>query len=223
MPLLESRESRNRRLLNEAVAGLLQAMAGLAPEEAAYKTHSSWVCGGSVTAALAVTDVDALKRLWGKGDERRALALLEVFTYPMISRWYRTRERQLQVAPAHKELARRIAASNISAVFGSRSEQLVDDFIKMDIQFSYERDWIEDQARSGIPVMEAHLLLSKALQAWGYPSRLDWSRITFPVRDIFQLAEQGQDLDSASLRDIFTINSALLDGETAMYVYYRSL
>jgi hypothetical protein len=221
MPLLESRESRNRRLLNEAVAGLLQAMAGLAPDEAAYKTHSSWVCGGSVTAALAVTDVDALKRLWGKGDERRALALLEVSTYPMISRWYRNLERQQEVAEDQRQLARRIAATNISNLFGSRSEQLLDDFMKMDRQFSYERDWMEE-ARPGIPLVEAHLLLSRVLLAWGHPSLIDWPKITLPA-DLVDLLEQIGEFDPCPLRDILTLNWALLDGETAMYVYYRSL
>ncbi len=94
--------------------------------------------------------------------------------------------------------------------------------MKMDRQFSYERDWIEE-ARPGIPLVEALLLLSKALLAWGYPSAIDWSKIRLPVQDLAELLAQGVTIDSSSVEDLLTINSALADGEATMYKHYRSL
>ena len=222
MPLFESQKSRTRRLFLEAATELWQTMLRVAPDPAGYGTHSSWIAGGSATAAVAGPFVDPLKRFWGKGDQSMATKLIEVFTYPMISRWYRNLERQQEVAEDQRQLARRIAATNISNLFDSRSEQLSDDFMKMDSQFNYERDWIEE-ARPGIPIMEAQLLLSKALLAWGYPSGIDWSKITLPVQDLFELLEQVGEIDPCPVEDILTLNSALADGEAAMYVHYRSL
>ncbi len=178
MPFLESRKSRTRRVFQEALAEALQTLAEVAAD---HRPESAWVTGGCVTAILAVTDVDPLKRLWGKGNKSMAMALIEVFTYPMISRWYKNIERELQVAEDQRQLARRIAASNISALFGSRSEQLLDDFMKMDSQFNYERDWIIEEARPGMPGMEAQLLLSKALVAWVILHALIGARLHFPL------------------------------------------
>ncbi len=80
MPLFESQKSRTRRLFHEAATELLQTMLRVAPDPAGFMTHSSWVIGGSVVAAVAATYVDPLKRLWGKGDQPMATKLIEVFT-----------------------------------------------------------------------------------------------------------------------------------------------
>src|SRR3972149_10119122 len=107
MPLFESQKSRTRRLFLEAATELWQTMLRVAPDPAGYGTHSSWIAGGSATAAVAGPFVDPLKRFWGKGDQSMATKLIEVFTYPMISRWYRNLERQQEVAEDQRQLARR--------------------------------------------------------------------------------------------------------------------
>ncbi|MCH8901839.1 MAG: hypothetical protein IIC88_06025 [Chloroflexi bacterium] len=229
MPFFESQKSKDQRLFAGQLEMLLQKLSSLMDGED-YKHHSAWVFGGSVAGNVVVashgSELELLRQAWGKGDSGKARALIEVFTFPMISRWYRNLESQMQVPADQKKLARRISASNILTLFDSSSEDEVDEFMGMDSQFNYERDLLEDKAHPRTRMEEAILLLSKALRACGYPSRVAWTKLELPVEDLRdlaeQLGEQAGELDSLDPLASMAISLSLNAGERAMHDHFRA-
>ncbi len=225
MPLFESQQSRNKRLLEHAWKTVLDKLEEVVDRDVDYLTHSAWLFGGAVAAQAALQPQGdlpgaVLRKAWAKGDEQKALALVEVFTLPTVSRWYWIADRQIQVAPEQKELGRRIAASNILSVFSHCSDELVQQFLGMDIQFNYERERTEREAERGTPMVEAVLVLWKALNACGYPPQLDWGKLTFPVADVRTLAQQLGELPRPLLTfEPMAITLSLSEGMRAMHEF----
>ena len=93
MPLFESQDSRNKRLINGVWSAVGSRIGQAYPEDRPDErfqqlSHTAWLLGGGVAVAQAL-GLDSIKPLWGKGDETKAASLVKVFTLAMISRYSR--------------------------------------------------------------------------------------------------------------------------------------
>ena len=197
MPLWEPRKDRNRRLFREALGAAVKRAASVVTDEYLLAVHTAWLLGGSVAANIAVDmsesfSSSSLKKAWGRGDEKKARALTQVFALAMISPWHRS-----TIPPQYSDEARtsacEIAASNVVTIFDITPHHTVGDFLKMDAQFNYERDWIDKKTREGTPTLRLSLLWTQAQLACA-GRHLDLASVTFPT-DLRGYVEQGGYLD----------------------------
>jgi len=213
MPLFESQNSRNRRLFDRVGAELQ-------PELDRYLVEYPWagvafaslmgacVVGGISAAITAVEACTGLKRAWGRGDDRKAWALVEVFTLAMVSRWYRAFARHVAQLPQEEREGREpfatleVFAISVLNLFEDDSPTGLEDFLKLDAQYNYDMDQLEDEGRVG-DCVETKLLLLRALKACGHPSDLDLSRLRLPIEGRFGLVAEAVRLDIRDLKELF--------------------
>lgn len=180
MPLFESQKSRNARLFSATLSFLLRRLYDLVNDEDSRKILTSWLIGGSAAATAAVEVCEPLKKAWGKGDEEKALALIELFTLCMLSQQLRGTEEMGMVPKDKHRQAFESKALDILCLFGHESESALEGFWKMDIQFSYLVEAEDDVGRF---INFGVLLLAKACEACGCPL-IDWSKVSFPVKSL---------------------------------------
>ncbi len=178
--------TKTERLLSKALSYVGARVDGAAPSRPERAVYDAWLRGGSRVAARLIGSSPDLKRPWGKGNERKATALVEVFALAMISRWYRLLDSRLDRPEEERQSARQVAAANILMIFDDYSDWAIKlavaDFMKLDTQFNYDFELnegsmlTEDRAHQ-----EENLLGLRALWACGVPVELDLVTPVFPL------------------------------------------
>jgi hypothetical protein len=136
----------------------------------------------------------------------------------MASRWYWKLDQAEQHPAQERRLAREVFAANLLKLFRDDSPTGVDDFMKLDAQFNYDRKVAMEKTDRGVRSEEEQLLLSRALEACGCPAPLDVSRLPLPVEDWRELVlAQGTQMTTSDVRDIMAVKLALIDAEIVMY------
>ena len=228
MPLFESQKGRNERLLVLGVGqAFLKSLNAWLTEEGVpnelreyYRVvYEGWFVGGSGAAGIAVSACKSLKDAWGKGDERKAYALAQVFTLAMISRWYRRLDEVERPSHAVAAEARRIAASNVLTLFGDHSDEAVARFTKLDAQLNYDNDRNEDENRKGEHTLAYALLRAMAEEACG-GSRVQLGSVAFPWEGTFEALEKRGVHLVGNFFDNTQIAVALHAGAAVMFEFY---
>jgi len=92
MTLFQTQKSRSKKLLEGVLAIYVGRMLKTDTEKHEEFMYQVWISGASKTVLSLLSANGTLKDAWGKGEERKAKALLEVFTLAMMSRWFRAIE-----------------------------------------------------------------------------------------------------------------------------------
>jgi hypothetical protein len=221
MPLFESQKSRDKRLFATVASRVSSILSSLVTDEDDRKVYAlttsylAVLAGGTVAAKQVVEHCICVKKAWGKGDEEKALALIKLFTLVMLSRWYVWLDEKQQPSEDERRQARVMAGSNILRLFGDDSENAIEDFLNMDIQYNYEWD-----STARVPMLKMNsLILAKACEACGHPA-INWSRIAFPVKEWQDVVDSGAIIDHSpfvNLRDIVAVGSCRVAGVETMF------
>ena len=218
MPLLESQESRNKRLFDEVYFALGERLKAMEADSERQAVYGSWLVGAMFTAQGVLGrkgEFKPLKEAWGKGDFKKAVALIEVFTVPMVSRWFRIGNENLS---AEKRLEScYIGVSNVLAFLGHHSEHRVKELMNMVIQYNYD----EDQGREIRGLVEMNYLFSLSLKACGYPSKSEISGVTFPVDSMADFHQQGGAFDACDPFDPTVLYIYTGEGARIMFQSYK--
>ena len=92
------------------------------------------------------------------------MALVEVFTLALLSRWYRMLDDSSDntFEPEEDEPGLDDSATHILNLFGTYSEDALGDFIKLDKQFNYDADLragkVQGSGRTGVIRIEEHIM-----------------------------------------------------------------
>ncbi len=228
MPLFESQKQRNDRLfLSVLEASLKSIKVWVAQEESTmagdeaqyyYALYSAWILGGSAAASIAVGTSERLKEAWGKGDERKALALTELFTLPMISSWYRTISAEEKHSAEDRARACQIAVSNVCAFLDSDPKEAMEKFVVLDSQLNHDKDKLEDAEAEGVP-LASYALLGAMAEYICHGLKLNLTGINFPVAHSHDLRERG--VRHLGISDLAALPAALSAGIVGMYEHYK--
>ena len=153
---------------------------------------------------------------WGDGDEGKALGLTRLFFW-MIFSYYQYHLKVDQKGSSLESLTTREAAHKLLANFGDVNEGEIQLYVSLDTQFKY------DISRSPHMIHLSCLLLALSSEICGHQC-LDWTKIRFPVIEMFHIAHKGAIVDSEPIRDqrdISEMQSALLAGIKAANLYYE--
>ena len=218
MPLFGKRRS-NPDLFEKILIATSEKIDNIFNEGPQRRMHAAWVLGGSIAASLLI-EYSFMKRAWGRGDENKAIALTEVFTLAMASRWYRGLQVQFGWAEVDQRPARVIAFRNILTLFNHLTEKELRDSINLDIQFNYDseiRDGHLKVAQYDATIgIEEKLLQLKALHAVGDSVRFEITEVEFPVDTMFGLMGDVSPFPPDSVEDAQYIGS-LVAAESAMF------
>lgn len=213
MPLSESKGSGNN-ILDAVFARVGKKINQLTTDENHRRFYMSLLAGGTATAALVLSVCEGVKKVWGGGDEKKALALTRLFTLLMLSqcyRWLGDKE------PEKLRVTRQTTVSEVLLFFGDNSEDAVKDFFNMDSQFKYD---LENKPHM---VHLSSLLLARACQACGHKC-IEWSKVSFPVKSLETLARSRAIIDALSMGnpdDISALWHSHTTGTQAMVKYYE--
>jgi hypothetical protein len=157
--------------------------------------YTALVTGGKVSASSVVSLCEGVKKVWDDSDKKGALALTKLFTLLMLSQCYRWLNEKEPRLKEKRRTARQAAASDVLRLFGDDSKDALKDFLNLDIQFNYEMDHKPHMLHLG------SLLLAKACEACQHKC-IEWSKVSFPVKEIIHLMHSGAIIDSAPLRNL---------------------
>lgn len=141
--------------------------------------------GASILARLLLEQksnfqIPALKKVWGKGDRKKATRLIEICSYPMLSILYRKLKEQGKEVK-QSEINNMI--NKIQSLFGSDFQADVNTFLKLDKQYNFERDEFIKKEKTGGFYQGGFviLLMSKVGTALGLMDYIDWEKTKIPV------------------------------------------
>jgi hypothetical protein len=178
----------------------------------------SLLMGGTVSAEKAVINCTGLSRYWGDGDENKALGLTRLFFWMTFS--YYHHGLKAGSGDAETELITiEEAARKLLPAFGKINEKDLQLYLNLDSQFNY------DLENSPHLIHLASLLLAVSCEICGHRC-LDWSKVSFPVKEMFHIAHRGAILDSEPLRDqqdLSEMQSALAAGIKTTNLYYEKV
>ncbi|MGE0057852.1 MAG: hypothetical protein AB7P33_01015 [Dehalococcoidia bacterium] len=118
------------------------------------------IAGAAAGALEAIETIPALDKLWGfRGEDRKALGVVRVFTLHLISTWLANSPELPQ--PADSAIARKEWAARVLRVFGMESDQNLNQFQMRDVQTAY------DHQSKGQHLVSVYLLLSDLMRALG--------------------------------------------------------
>lgn len=186
MPLFESQELRNKRILDQTTKRLINRVYEAVDDRYYCNVYCAWFAGATFLAHPLITRVDCIKKLWGKGDEQKVIPLYEVCVYPMMSIWFRHVEERKEIPENVKLQGKKNAISNVLDLIGSYSEEKVRDFLNLDTQYNYEQDFAEvrkNTGEEGISTWYATLLIARMKEAWGFQRIIQWDRQVFPIKE----------------------------------------
>ena len=92
----------------------------------------------SATASLAI-EFEPIRSLWGKGDEAKGSALIEGFSFPIVSRYLAISRGQTQETRA-SDFERRHWIELFFAIFGDEDEARLERILAIDRQYSADQD-----------------------------------------------------------------------------------
>ena len=186
------------RLVNGALAVAMEAVLRTdpTPNESEFTMYGAWMTGGSYLASTLIEGSETLGRAWGKGDEHKAMGVLEVCTLAMISRWYEAIDSHLEHSEDERRRGREISATNVLSLFGSYSPEALGVFMNLDIQFDFDSKRTRDNVRLGAEAgvhsfLEMELRMWQAAQACGSPMPFDLSNVAFPITSYLEVVTAG--------------------------------
>jgi len=220
MFLFGSQRNRNKRLFDGVYLGFAKGTSQAALQEWQKDTLMSVYAGGSAAANRAVDGCEALRKAWGKGDERRALTLTTVFAMPIVVRLYRW-------SPGATKLGLATRLEQIEGALWAilhapddlpfSSGQTLQEYMGMARQFEFEEDARENEREGQRKFMyhwiEMDYLLSKALLALGQRSAYRLGGVKLPVASVAEFVEQGG-IPGLDFNDL-TSYAAMFDAVTA--------
>ena len=174
----------------------------------------SLVMGGTVVAERIVNNCQELARYWGKGDKTKALGLTRLFFWMMLSRcyqWLETSKTSGSDGLAPEEFSRKIMS-----IFGNMTDTDFKLYLDLHEQFQY------DIKKSPHMTHISSLLLALSCEICGHKC-LDWTKVRFPVKEMFHLFRKGSVIDTGPIRGVQDINEmkqALNAGIQAMTLYF---
>ena len=185
MPLFEGRRARASRIIHRVGRALLEELNQVVADPNDRIYHTAWLGSGTLVAVAAAAEFESLRKPWARGDDFKALRLIKVFTLPMVSRWYRMHDESVEASDDVRQLARETSGSNMLALFGQPLDRELIDFMNMDCQYNYEKDWYfnEGKQTGGAITYECCLMISQALIACGGSGYIDWGHLEFLVTD----------------------------------------
>jgi hypothetical protein len=207
-------ETRNSQLFETVWQKATCSIEGLTSDETDRRFLKSLVMGGSVAAEAVVSNCQGVKRFWAESDEAKATELSQLFSFMMLSQIYRW----IKQGPEQNSSAipKEDGAKRLIHVFGSEPEQAIDDFVHFDKQYSYDLD------KKQHLVHTASLLLARASEICGHKC-IEWSKVKWPVVELYHLIKNGAILDRAPLRDQLDIDEMVKSlgiGMQAMTSFY---
>ena len=182
-------------IFNEASSKI----SGITEDEGNRHFITSLLTGGYTSANALVNLCEGVKESWKVGDEAKALALTRLATLLMLSQTFRWLESQ-DVAKDEVPTINMTAVSNILSLFGDNSEEAIQDFFNMDLQFKHETD-----NKSTFTHFKVYLL-AKACEACGHKC-MDWEKVSFPIKSLEPITSSGAFLDSPTLGDLNNIRA----------------
>lgn len=234
MPLFESQASRNKRIIGQSTGYFVNRVVEHMSEGYYRNVYCAWYVGAGCLAGTLVRDTECIKNLWGKGDERKVMPLVQICACPMMSIWFRHAERPRAVPQKVLFQGKENAIYNILNLADSWSEGNARDITNLDIQFNYEQDLLErrkDTGKQGISNWYASLLLVRIKEAWGFKKILDWDKQVFPIKESsdYRFMRQASYTDiieftNSGMKDILALSTYLIpEAATAMFDYFGTL
>ncbi|NLE95266.1 MAG: hypothetical protein GX600_06235 [Dehalococcoidia bacterium] len=231
MPLFESPKQRNKRIAGEVIHLTFERIRCGVPQPALQLAYRS-VLTGAATLGLSLVQGDGLvKRLWGKGDSAKMLALVGIGSLPMVSMWFERSARQGESLSDAVRDSRQNAALNLLDMCGYDADRLSARASHMLTQFDYER--LKEQGGEqgdarGLFLNYATLLLAMIQEAWLERGLLDWDSMEFPIRASGDIlfrppANMGTVLDLQNdgfLGNMMLCTTAIPNAAIAMFAMY---
>ena len=220
MFLFGSQRNRNKRLFDSVYLRFAKGTSQVALEAWQKDTLMSVYAGGSAAANRAVDGCEALRKAWGKGDERRALILTTVFAMPIVVRLYRWSPgaTKLGLATRLEQIEGALwAILHAPGDLPFSPDETRQEYMGMARQFEFEEEARENQRegqrKSMYHWIEMDYLLSKALRALGQRSAYRLGGVELPVPGVAEFVEQGG-IPGLDFNDL-TSYAALFDAVTA--------
>ena len=234
MPLSKSQASRNKRIIGQSIGYSVNRVVEHVSEGYYRNVYCAWYVGAGCLAGTLVRDIECIKNLWGKGDERKVMPLVQICACAMMSIWFRYLEKPRAIPEKVLFQGKENAIYNILNLADSWSEGNARDITNLDIQFNYEQDLLErrkDTGKQGISTWYASLLLVRIKEAWGFKKILDWDKQVFPIKESSDYRFMGQasyadiyDFTRFGMKDILALSSYLIpEAGTAMFDYFDTL
>lgn len=211
-----TRESSSTQIVDAVYEALVNRLYALTTDPDMKKEIGVLLSGGWAVAGHIIDNCNLIKKLWGKGNRKKALALVKLFTLHMISHRFRWIEEKERYTEDEKRQARELAANIILTIFEDESEGAVKDFMDMDMQFNYDLDvkkstWLGNA-----------LLLARACEACGQRC-VDWNKVTFPATTQAQLLEANAIFTLPMPGDVLEMKVSILHGIGTMREMFEKL
>lgn len=174
----------------------------------------SLVMGGTVVAERVVNNCQELARYWGNGDKTKALGLTRLFFWMMLSQCYQWIE--IGKTDNKNGLVPEKLGRKIMSIFGNMTDGDFKLYIDLYTQYHY------DLGNSPHMTHISSLLLALSCEICGHKC-LDWTKMSFPVKEMFHLFRKGSVIDTGPIRgvqDITEMKQALTAGIKAMTLYF---
>jgi hypothetical protein len=183
--------------------------------------------GAAVAAAVAVTNIKALEKLWGfRGSPEKATTLLETFSFALLSTWLGWMD--VDRPEEEKRRARESWGEVVLTLFDDVSEDNLNKFIGRDLQRGYDgrlREERRETGEGGGSLVGWMLLLSDAIVAVGGRPLIEPTPLTgYPYDGMEDMVERGgvkQTAPFATIVDVMAILDAVASGAKICAEYYR--
>lgn len=192
MPLSESEKDQIAPLFKVVFYRINEMIRKLIKDENKRRFYEALLIGGNTMAKAVVAECEGVKKAWGDGDEAKALALTKLFTLLMLSQCYRWIDKAEPNSGEGQKEARRAAASKVLYLFEDDSDEAIKNFLDMDTQYCYDLEYRSHLVHTGI------IILAKACEACSQKC-IEWSKVSFPVEEMSELAQSGAIINSTPL------------------------
>jgi hypothetical protein len=218
MPLFGSRTPNKDQLFESWAKVVFRGIQARAPLPELADRQTDWWSAGIITAKAATGTLPSLERAWDKGSKEKAAGLALLFTLPMVPRFYRWTART-RAKSADDRLKLRNNGIRSVAMYEMpllKRDEMVDDYIKLGIQFEYSEDHRETTGETRAAHLEGLFLLSRALTLCGAHSVFDIGRVVFPVNSQAEFVDQGGRFDPLLDSEAFAVEAIVNEGAVAM-------
>ena len=156
-----------------------------------YIISACWLAAAAEMGRMVVTEIEQLRNLWGEGDREKAFSVMAVCVLPIMSHWFRTREKyDRELAEMLKDRPELIKEPVGPEEERKSVEGMVDflgrggeDAVKLAVNMDLQHREAHPEEGEGKPWWYTILLLSKLLEALGGQGFVDWDKTSFPVRE----------------------------------------
>ena len=226
MAIFGSQRKRNKRLFNDAFELMAHCIVDQDWEPKQKNMHLAWISGGSAGANHALDNCEDIKRLWKKGDGHLAVKLSQVFTMPVVVRFFRF---ESKMAESDKQRRRELIENGINNVLRIVEEaplppeETSAEYIRVQRQYEFDMDMFE---RGQVPYqfIEMYYVLSRALVVLGDRSDFSLGSVALPVNDLEEFLAQGGKLtDGQDFSDYAAMSDAVQLGLGVASETFRSL